>query len=515
MTEYKEQLQVLFEKMLQDGMSPAERVSFEKLIQSSKEARAYYVELCQMHAMLSEEHGAFASGMGTFKKPNTSKKSKAILRFVFSLAALLAIGFIIPLAIQSKKPDSKTPFRGEAVATLSGSIGAQFSFGGVDGKALVEGDTLHQGVYELTKGLIEISYNNGARLIVESPSLFEIINEKEIGLKDGQLSATIPPAATGFTVHGSGVSIVDLGTEFSVYASSGKFLETHVYKGLVQLDLHFETGDRSFELPAGQAVRILAGSSGPVPAGIDLKDDFFIRSINEPSSKYADLIMSKEPVAYYPMSISSDSETLKDRSIYKNDGRAADVKDQSSLWSAGKIGSAIQLSGSNHKAYVYVSDYPKAEHGKISVVGWVNAESRPSWATIVKNWGNRLYGQFHFGLNPAGLLDVEISPKGGDHIHITESTSFPLKSWQHVAFVHDGKTVRVYRNGEVVAQGDVDGLNYPVALKKMSIGTKLDDYELMPAPGSPGHWDGRLDEIAIFNKALSTEEIRELYDISK
>ena len=54
----------------------------------------------------------------------------------------------------------------------------------------------------------------------------------------------------------------------------------------------------------------------------------------------------------------------------------------------------------------------------------------------------------------------------------------------------------------------------PVPLKKMSIGTKLSDDELGPSV-TPGHWDGRLDEMSLFNKALSDEEIIELYEISK
>jgi hypothetical protein len=206
---------------------------------------------------------------------------------------------------------------------------------------------------------------------------------------------------------------------------------------------------------------------------------------------------------------------LRDWSKYKNDGKAAAVKEVANLFSAGKIGTALKLSGSNHKAYLFVEDYPKTETGQLSVVGWVYAESRPIWATIMKNWGNEKYGQFHFGLDAKGFLDVEIADKNVVRPHITDSSKFPIKRWVHVAFVHDGETVKVFRDGVVVASDKVNGINSPVELKKMSIGTKLDDTEMFPAPGTPGHWDGRLDELAVFNKALTDAEIIELYETGK
>ncbi|MCM8534404.1 MAG: FecR domain-containing protein [Lentisphaeraceae bacterium] len=512
MADVKDQIQQLFEKMLQGELSAAERLSLQKLVQTSKESETYYLDLCQMHAMLSDQHGAFAAGVGSVVSPERSKKNLLpIISFVVSLAALIALAFVGLNLKKSQEVVSASPYRGEPVASLTESFGAKFAFGNTAEGDLQKGDSVLEGTYNLQKGFIQLSYKNGNKVIVESPSTFELFANNRIVLNKGKLSATVTPAGKGFTVQSLGVSVVDIGTEFSVYVKENEYLETHVFKGLVELEMNFEIEDVKHKLVEGQAARVMVGSAGPVLAGVDLRDDFFIRHIEEPVTSYSEMITDLQPIAYYPMSINRDGVTLEDKSDFRNDGKAADVRDSASLWTAGKIGSAIQLSGSNNKAYVYVADYPKAKKDRLTVTAWVYAESRPQWATIVKNWGNRLFGQFHFGLNPAGLLDIEIAQKGEERVHVTESKAFPLKSWQHVAFVHNGKRVKVFRNGEVVASGKVNGINYPIALKKMSIGTKLDDYELMPAPGSPGHWDGRLDELAIFNKALTDEQIKELY----
>jgi hypothetical protein len=510
MAESQEQIQTLFEKMIGGSLSSAERMSLEKLVQASKENQQYYLDLCQMHAMLAEEHGAFASGMGTLSQATKVKKTKSpLLQLVLALAALITLSF---LALQWNSNQVKPPslYGSSPVAVLSYSVGSQFS----GGQKLKQDEVLFEGVYELEKGIIEIAYDNGTKIVVESPATFELFKNNSLGMSSGKVSATVPLTGKGFTVNALGVSIVDLGTEFSVYVKPEKYLEAHVFKGLVELAMHYETEDVNYTLREGHAVRVMVGSRGPVLAGIDLKEDFFLRFIKEPQNSYSDLIISKKPVAYYPMNINAAGRVLEDWSEFKNHGKVADVKDQASLWVAGKVGSAIHLSGSNNKAFVYVDDYPKAKENQLTVVGWAYAESRPMWATIVKNWGEKIYGQFHFGLSPAGLLDVEVSPREGERVHITDNKTFPIQSWQHVAFVHNGTSVKIFRNGKVVGSAKVNGIHYPTSLKKMSIGTKLGDSENAPA-ASPGHWDGRLDEIAIFNQALSEAEILELYETSK
>lgn len=514
MSSMKEQMEPLLQKLFEEGLSTDEQKEFQKLLKDSKEAQEIYLDYCQMHAMLCEESGYLAGNVPEI----TSKPKVKTLNFapLYAIAAIFVVAGIYMLMTMTTKSGSQDfPFRGEGVATVSKSVGVEFSYTQDGNKPFQAGDVMPAGLYELNKGVIQLDYSNGARLVVESPAIFELLDQKNIGLREGKVSAKVSEKAKFFTVQCAGVSIVDLGTEFSVYAKKDDYVEAHVFNGLVDVRMHYEAGDQNYEVSEGQAVRVLMGNTGPVVAGIDLKKDFFLRQMSQPEDVYSRTLLAKKPVIYYPMDISNDGITLNDWSESKINGLAADVKDVSSLWAAGKVGSAIRLSGSNHKAYVFVEDYPKTTSNQLTVAGWVYAETRPIWATIVKNWGAQKYGQFHFGLNNKGFLDVEIQDEVGERFHITEmSNRFPLGQWQHVAFVHDGETVKLYRNGVIVALGDVKGIKHPVDLKKMSIGTKLDDNEKSPSMASPGHWDGRLDEIAVFNKALSDVDIEELYRLA-
>jgi hypothetical protein len=73
-------------------------------------------------------------------------------------------------------------------------------------------------------------------------------------------------------------------------------------------------------------------------------------------------------------------------------------------------------------------------------------------------------------------------------------TEIPRWTWQHVALVRDGGKVRAYLNGQLDLEGDAA----PCAIATCFFGGRSDH-----AAG----WEGRLDEIAIFPRALSLEEI--------
>lgn len=502
-------LNTLLSKMTDGNLSQSDRKELLSIIANSPDAREQYLAHCQMHAMLKDEYGSFVQAQ--IERP---KKKTPITYSLFSAVAAILVISITALFFNQSGKQTTAPYRGENIAKIGRSIGANFAFGGIGNTSLNDGDEVAAGLYNLQKGIIQLEYPSGVKVVVEAPTQFEVLSEKNIACLEGKMSIHVPQNAKGFTVVGEGVSIVDLGTEFSVHAVRGKFLEAHVYKGLVEVNMYYENGDEKVNIPEGQAVRILMGDTGPVLAGIDLKHDFFIRQITEPNSEYSRLILQKEPVAYYPMEMASDGQTLHDWSKYKNKGTSVGVKDFTSLWTVGKIGNAIQTSGSNRNAYVYVDDYPKSSNNTLSGIGWVYAESRTVWATIVKNWGQAKLGQFHFGLNTTGYLDIQMANSQGRAIHISDSVHFPINKWVHVAFVQDGTSVKLFRDGKVVGQGKVEGIFSPTKLKKLSIGTKLDDNEVAPAKNA-GHWDGRLDEIAIFNRALSDAEIVELYEVSK
>jgi hypothetical protein len=163
-------------------------------------------------------------------------------------------------------------------------------------------------------------------------------------------------------------------------------------------------------------------------------------------------------------------------------------------------------------------------------MAWVFAESRPSWASIAKNWQHGLApekrGQFHFGLHRIngdfrGSLEAHINDNDDVEQFAIEAVPIPLNRWHHVAMVADGNVLRLYRNGQEVASTTYNGLNGNTEIKALAIGTKLDD-SMQPAAQNPlmkpislnqGFWDGRIDHLAVFNHSLTPTQIRELYEV--
>ena len=75
-------------------------------------------------------------------------------------------------------------------------------------------------------------------------------------------------------------------------------------------------------------------------------------------------------------------------------------------------------------------------------------------------------------------------------------------TWNHVLLVRDGKTVRVYLNHETRPEIEAKAATSVVAgLDQLFFGGRCDNQ---------ANWEGRLDEIAVFDRALTQEEIQKL-----
>lgn len=81
-------------------------------------------------------------------------------------------------------------------------------------------------------------------------------------------------------------------------------------------------------------------------------------------------------------------------------------------------------------------------------------------------------------------------------------TEIPRWTWSHVVLVRDGERVRVYLNGESAPQieGTVPA-DFPPGYEHLFFGGRCDNV---------CNWEGRLDEVALFDRALTPAEIATL-----
>ena len=178
----------------------------------------------------------------------------------------------------------------------------------------------------------------------------------------------------------------------------------------------------------------------------------------------------------------------------------------------GRIGKGLWLRGPQLKDYAILPDYPKAKHGKLSVSAWVLADSRAELGHDRLQLGPR---PIPFRIDSARPKRRAIPQHRPEHRRISSRWTaghavregplhpFPLNEWQHVAFVTDGATLRLYRQGREVGSTKCIGLKFPVTERALCIGTKNDNADDHPHGLPFAYWSGKIDEVAVFNDALT------------
>ena len=498
----------LAEKLRDNTIADAEVAELESLLAESVAAREAFAALAMLSAELHHAQGRFTSPLPAVTR------SHRVVSFVCSRWLPLAVA--AGLALAALLTWSRAPWRrtahGGPIATVSNSSGAVLLAEGRPASVAV-GATLRAGALHLRSGLLELTDPSGVVLLLESPARFDLRSATTLWLGEGNVSARVPDAALGFTVETPSASIVDLGTEFGVSAGA-RSSEVHVFKGAVLVKNSSEPD--SLRLTENRASRIDLQTH--TPTGIEYQPGRFLRSLEEPSSNYRDLIRQYDPVAYYRMRITSDATRLIDVSAQHLHGEIVPGAGQRAS-GPGKIGAGLLLGGAATRSYAVVPDFPKAPGAALTVCAWVRAESRPRWASIAKNWakdqGANYGGQFHFGLwHDEGSLEVHVHDVHGAEVGAREDQPLPLGEWHFVAFTLDGSTLRLYRNGREVAATPCSGLT-PSAPSALALGAKLDASGARPERNTPGFWDGTLDELAVFHRPLGAAEILSLYEAAR
>jgi hypothetical protein len=78
-------------------------------------------------------------------------------------------------------------------------------------------------------------------------------------------------------------------------------------------------------------------------------------------------------------------------------------------------------------------------------------------------------------------------------------TTIDRWTWRRLVCVRDGERVRVYLDGEIQPEIDVAApADFPAGFDQFFFGGRSDN---------EANWEGRLDEIAVFDRALTGDEI--------
>jgi len=199
---------------------------------------------------------------------------------------------------------------------------------------------------------------------------------------------------------------------------------------------------------------------------------------------------------------------------WPGDGKANDLVGASPgrfqgnvTFAPGKVGQAFNFDGSS---FVTMGD-PPALHltsTQVTMAGWIYPRANRPAVCFGKTKSGYSDYLLSFGRGIAATI-----MSGGAGLAVLGYSDFPanqtlyepaLSHWTHIAVTYDGSQIKLYANGELIGAGDIAGAisGHDVPF---NIGGANDNEGL-------GKFDGLIDEVEVFDRTLSPQEIKEIFE---
>ena len=196
------------------------------------------------------------------------------------------------------------------------------------------------------------------------------------------------------------------------------------------------------------------------------------------------------------MDWSQASAEAQDQSVNNNDG---DVIGGANVV-PGKIGQALNFDGSDD--YVHVEGSIGAENqGELTSSFWIRQadSSGPEGVMSVKSDGGGVVFGWLYRITE--LYAFYVRNESGTTVSVDSDSAINDGEWHHLAGVYNGSNVLMYVDGAIQAdQGELTGLTETQTNYNFDIG---DVYT--------NRFQGMIDEVRVYNRALSEDEIGDLY----
>jgi hypothetical protein len=188
-------------------------------------------------------------------------------------------------------------------------------------------------------------------------------------------------------------------------------------------------------------------------------------------------------------------------------GTAANVS-----YGPGEVGQAFQMSGS----VVDVPDSPALDTPQVTVEAWVKSAQAGSMAEFNDKYiAEKGFSYGLFTSADGGLVFYIRDHSGTAYDSPDAGAGIWDGNWHHVAGTYDGNIVRLYVDGKEV--GDGTKAFAPIEYHQLDVPT---DLRLGNAYGpdsgadalQPSGFDGSIDELSIYSRALTAAEIQAIYN---
>ncbi len=168
-------------------------------------------------------------------------------------------------------------------------------------------------------------------------------------------------------------------------------------------------------------------------------------------------------------------------------------------WITGRKGLGIKLDASvnmfgsvPHKSILNLTD-------KITIAAWIRPTGFANKQILSKGTTNG----YEFSITNEGFIEFRFNREAnGSTYRLRSVKKYPIdgKTWIHVAATFDGTQSRIYINGQLDASATYNAIKIINNTGELQIGARKGN----------NRWQGGLDELLLYNKALSATEIRNL-----
>lgn len=214
-------------------------------------------------------------------------------------------------------------------------------------------------------------------------------------------------------------------------------------------------------------------------------------------------------VGYWTFNGKDVGTTIADVSGLGNHAYVQNVS-TSSMLAIGKVGQGLTFNGTN--SYVVTGSGPSnIATNRVTVSAWIYPNNTSSIMTVVSNdrdcGGCGSYMGYGMQIYYGGTSAFRIWNSDGTGPRTASTgTNPPANEWSFVTGTFDGTTVRYYMNGTLLGSNAAVG-NGTIGTPA-SFATKIGQ---LGCCGGTHTMNGKIDEVRIYDRALSATEIKQLY----
>ena len=243
---------------------------------------------------------------------------------------------------------------------------------------------------------------------------------------------------------------------------------------------------------AGTYSVVVANSAGSISS-----DDAVLAVTAAPSfASYTEAVLADNPIHYYPLDETSGTTATDLGSLATSGGTYTGGFTLGQPSAAPRLGKSVQFDGAVG-TFVDLGLFHPGD--SVTLEAWVNADANASstFRAVIARWD----GSYEMDWNQTDVGNLVIRNNANAFGVVATRAPIARSQWHHMVGVFDGGTLTLWVDG-------VQGTSQTIGGVLQNAGPTPDRVLIGATRSGNFNWKGRIDEVAIYNTALTAAQIR-------